>query len=141
MAAPRDSLSAPTSDDLEQLLGDALSSAKFMLDDGGEFFPYALAMATAGDIQLITTYPGEDDRSTVASLVKAFTQNRANWRAIALVSNIALADSAAVQVELEHSDGSALVVQVRYSGTGQTRGVDYGSRAHARGEGRIWTSA
>jgi hypothetical protein len=141
MARPLDSFSAQTRDDLERLLGDALSSAKFMLDEQGEFFPYAMAMTTGGDIQPIATYPGEDASSTIDSLVKAFTQYRANWREVGLVSEMALADGDAVQVELEHSDGSALVVQVRYSGFGQPHGVEYGSRAHATSESRIWPDA
>ncbi len=114
---------APT--DLDRLLGASVEAATRMLASDGEFYPFALAVTTDGDIVSPSVEPSSDHPPSdeVASLLLgALREARASIRATALCSDVRLRSDAgeerdAIRVELEAPDVEPVVVVVGYAGT------------------------
>jgi hypothetical protein len=143
MTSWRDSASQQAQDDLDGLLGSSLPFAQEMLDRRGEFFPYAATISVAGETQLIAGDPGEGEHSTsvvvIQVLVDGLRAERDTLRASAVVSDVRLADSDAVRVELEHADGHAIVALLPYRKKLLRRAIEYGQMTAGPGERQIWT--
>lgn len=143
MTSWRDSASQGAQDDLDRLLDQSLPFAQDMLDKHGEFFPYAVAMSDAGEISLIAGDPGEGDQPTSVTVLEVLTEGlraaRDTNRAAALVSDVRLADSDAVRVEMEHREGQSIVVLLPYRKKRLRRGVEYEPMRAGAGESRIWS--
>jgi hypothetical protein len=142
MTSWRDSASEQAQDDLDGLLGSSLPFAQEMLDRRGEFFPYAARISLAGETQLIAGDPGEGEQPTsvavIQVLVEGLRAERDTLRAAAVVSDVRLADSDAVRVELEHADGHAIVALLPYRKK-LLRRIEYGQMTAGAGERQIWT--
>lgn len=144
MTSWRDSASLEAQDDLDRLLDESLPFARDMLEKSGEFFPYAIALTTSGEVNLVAGDPGEGDQpSSVAvlqTLVAGLRDQADTNRAAALISDVRLPDSDAIRVELEHSEGQAIVALLPYRVKRLRRGIEYGEIRAGQGERQIWSS-
>jgi hypothetical protein len=144
MVSWRDNASPETQQELDQLLEAALGFAQRELAKRGEFYPYAVVVRHDGDTELVAGPTDEtNDRPPSAAVVAAcrtaLIERRDQLRATALVANLGLPDgSDAVQVELEHSEGSAITVLLPDSKKRFGRGVDYGQLRAATGTRHVW---
>ena len=138
----RDSATQQTQDDLDGLLEESLPFAQEMLKKHGEFFPYALAISASGEIMHVAGDPDDGEQpSSVAvlqTLIQALRAEGDAIRAAAVVSDVRLSDSDAVRVELEHTEGEAIVVLLPYRKKKLGRGIEYGEFRASQGERRIW---
>ena len=143
MTSWRDSTSQQAQDDLDRLLDESLPFAQEMLEKHGEFFPYAVAMSTTGEISLIAGDPGDGEQPTSVAVLEVLTdglrETRNSNRAASLVSDVRLADSDALRVELEHQEGQAIVVLLPYRKKLLRRGVEYQPMRASEGERKIWS--
>ena len=142
MGSWRDSVSQPAQEDLDALLDEALPFAQKMLDEHGEFFPYAVAMETSGETRLVAGDPdlGEQPDSTevLRVLIEGLRSERIGLRSAAIVSDVRVSGTDAIRVEVEHQDGSAVSVFLPYQTKRLRRGVSYGELAAATGECHVW---
>lgn len=145
MASWRENASSQSQDDLDCLLDAALGFAQQQLDARGEFFPYAAAIGTDGEAELITARPDADDErprsvDVIDACVAALVSQRDYIRAGAIVADVRLADQNrdAIRVELEHVEGHALAVLLPYTKKKFRRGVEYGPLRSRAGSRRIW---
>ncbi|MFZ6002469.1 MAG: hypothetical protein ACOYXM_00915 [Actinomycetota bacterium] len=128
MTSWRDDASQQAQDDLDGLVGAALPFAEEMLDQRGEFFPYALALDEAGEARVVAGDPGGGEQpaslDVLATLIEGLRLEKDSLRAVALVSDVRLPESDAVRVELEHREGHALAVFLPYKKKRMRRGVE-----------------
>ncbi len=138
----RDSASQQCQDDLDGLLNLTLPFAQQMLERRGEFYPFGAAMSTSGEAQLLAAASGRDDRpagtAVLASVLDGIRQARAEYRAVAICSDVRLADSDAVRVELEHQEGQAMAVLLPYKKKRLGRGVEYGELRGGTADKQVW---
>jgi hypothetical protein len=138
----REAATQEAQDDLDGLLNFTLPFAQEMLDDAGEFYPFGAAVDAHDEVRLLSGGPdlGEHPASTevLAVLLNGLRNERDVLRAAAVVSDVRLADTDAVRVELEHRDGHALEVYLPYRKKRFLRGVDYFERTDEPGTRRIW---
>lgn len=144
MSSWRDNASHQAQADLDGLVGAALGFAQQQLDTHGEFFPYAVAIDLDGEAEMIAARPDPDDEhpksaDVIEACVAALISQRDYIRAGAVVADVRLADSDAVRVDLEHSEGHALTVLLPYSKKRRRRGIDYGQLRAQTGSVRVWT--
>ena len=142
MPSWRDSASQQAQDDLDGLLNAALPFAQEMLSKRGEFFPYGAAISSDGETRLVGGDPGQGEKplgdDLLAALVQAFRAGREGLRAVAVAVDVRIADSDAVRVEVEHREGQALVMLLRYKKKRFPRGIEYGNLSASPGERQIW---
>ena len=142
MSCWRDSASQPAQNDLDGLLDAALPFAQEMLAKHGEFLPYGAATTSSGETKLIAADPDEgeqpDSMSALATLVEGLQVERDALRSTALVSDVRLAESDAIRVELEHLEGHSIVVLLPYRKKRLRRDIEYGTSSAEAGERQIW---
>ncbi|MCP3880625.1 MAG: hypothetical protein GY701_19870 [Sulfitobacter sp.] len=145
MTSWRDNASSQAQADLDSLLNTALGFAQQQLDAHGEFFPYAVAIDTAGQAEMIASRPDPDDehpRSTdvLDTCIAALVSQRDILRAGAIVADVRLPDAGtdSIQVDLEHTDGHALTVLLPYMKK-RWRGIEYGELQAQPGRSQIWS--
>jgi hypothetical protein len=142
VASWRDSATEQAQDDLDGLVNVALPFARQMLEEHGEFFPYGVAIDESGEARMVAADPAQGEQpasvEVLATLVAGLRSERESLRAVALVSDVRLAGSDAVRVEMEHRDGHALVVVLPYKKRRLRRGVDYGDLGAASGSPQVW---
>ena len=143
MTSWRDTTSQQAQDDLDRLLDESLPFAQEMLEKHGEFFPYAVAMSTSGEVSHIAGDPGEGENPASVAVLEILTEGlratRDHNRAASLVSDVRLADSDALRVELEHQDGPAIVVLLPYRKKRLRRNVEYEPMRASEGQRQIWS--
>lgn len=144
MTSWRDNATQQAQDDLDELLNASLPFAQQMLGKHGEFFPYGVAIASDGETRLVAGDPslGERPPSTaiIASIVQGLRSERDTLRAVAVVSDVRLADSDAIRVETEHVEGHAFAAFLPYKTKRLLRRVEYGSLTADSADRQIWTS-
>lgn|SRR5690606_39076846 len=142
MTSWRDGASEQAQDDLDGLVGAALPFAQQMLEQHGEFFPYAVALDESGEARMVAADPGMGEQpaslDVLAALASGLRSERDGLRAVALVSDVRLSDSDAVRVELEHREGQALAVFLPYKKRRLRKGVDYTEMSASAGNPQIW---
>lgn len=142
MGSWRDSASPQAQDDLDNLLNEALPFAQQMLDEHGEFFPYAVTTDAAGGIGMVAGDPGVGENPSsldvLAVLVDGLRNARQSLRAVGLVSDVRLSSSDAIRVELEHVEGPAMAVVLPYATRRYRRGIDYGDLSAAASSPSVW---
>jgi hypothetical protein len=144
MASWRDSASPQAQQDLDGLLEPALGFAQQQLAQHGEFFPYAVVVRTDGQTEMVAARPDAgEDRPASADVITAcrttLAERRDQLRAAAVVADVHLPDgSDAVQVELEHTEGPALTIQLPYTKKRFGRGIDYGPLRAGAGTRHVW---
>lgn len=145
MTSWRDTLDAGAQTDLDRLLDSGLALARAQLAKASEFDPFALVVDTEGrllatewDTSALGKHP-EVDEVLAAALVQ-LRQLGETCRATALVINTRLARERtdAVEVRLEHRDGAALVVLLRYKRATFGPQVDFGELSAFAGEREVW---
>lgn len=143
MTSWRESASPQAQDDLDGLLDAALPFAQQQLERYGEFLPYGVAVGVDGTQRMIAGDPdgGEHPASldVLAVMVDGLRSQRDELRAVVLVSDVRLAESDAIRVELEHREGAALAVFLPYSLSRIRKRVDYGGLAASAGTQHVWS--
>ena len=141
MASWRDHASPQAQSDLDGLMDQAFPFAKQMLARHGEFFPYAVGVSQLGEVRMFAAEPGTGEQplstDVLQDLREGLRSERNALRAVALTSDVRVADSDAIRVELEHSEGIAISVFLRYH---QRNGsaVEYGALSADPGRAQIW---
>lgn len=144
MPSWRDSASPQAQQDLDRLLEPALGFAQQQLAQHGEFFPYAVVVRTDGQTEMVTARPdATSDPPASADVIDAcrttLAERRDQLRAAAVVADVRLPDgSDAVQVELQHTQGTALTILLPYSKKRFGRSIDYGQLRAAAGTRHVW---
>jgi hypothetical protein len=137
----RATASQEAQDDLDWLLELTLPFAQQQLDEHGEFFPFAAAVAADGTAKLIAAQAlGEHPASAqvLDQLVGGLLEQAASLRAVALVADVRAGASDAARVELEHRDGHAICVLLPYRKKRLRRGVEYAELTAGPGQQHIW---
>lgn len=144
MTSWRDDASAQAQKDLDGLLGAALGFAQQQLETHGEFFPYAAAIGSDGQAELVAAQPDDDEHPASADVIDAciaaLISKRDHLRAGAIVADVHVRelDSDAIRVDLEHSEGHALTILLPHTPKRAGNGVDYGSIQAQPGQTQIW---
>jgi len=114
-----------------------------MLDERGEFFPYAVGLDASNDVRMIAAEPdlGEAPPSeeVLALLIAGLRTGRDRLRAVGIVVDVRLSNSDAIRVELEHSEGPAMAVLLPYTKKRFRRGVEYGELSAGAAAPAVWT--
>lgn len=127
--------------DLDELLGQLAILAKALLIRNGEFFPFGATIGKRGKFTLVTPVP-ESERPTAHDVVDAvITQIRSSKDTLRACGVVAMAETAtgndAVRIELEHAEGSSLVIALPYA-RGDFGAFTYGDLEARRAERRVW---
>jgi len=141
MSSWRDSASQQAQDDLDGLLNITLPFAQQMLGKSGEFFPFGAVVTASGETRMVTSDLGGEHPASadvLSQLIGQLRQDRASLRAVAICSDVRLADSDAVRVELEHQDGHAMAVLMPYQPKRFGRGVEYSDLRGTRANTQVW---
>jgi len=145
MTSWRDGLSEAARADLDRLLDCALTIARENLAKASEFEPFAIVadddgrlLGTDWDTSALGKHPDIDD-VLAAALVQLQHIGRTS-RATALVINTQLArdKTDAVEVRLEHREGAAVVVLLRYKRARFGPQIEFGELSAFRGKREVW---
>jgi hypothetical protein len=129
-------------DEIQELLNFLLPYAEQMLNQHGEFYPYAAALDSDGELNAVGA-DVEDDTPDVGELLLALHQGLREQaaegaiRASGIAADVTLTDpdsgetTDAVQVELDHADADAVDIFVPYQTGGQ--GIKFGELVAAEG--------
>ncbi|MET4590869.1 hypothetical protein ABIA70_002482 [Arthrobacter sp. 754] len=145
----RDSVPEATATDLENLLGTGIGAAQEQLERNGGFLPFALVVENDGEVRLMAVTPADakdgsdadfDADSMIGDLTELLRQNRADFRAAAVVCDILLVeeDSDAIHVAAEHRDGSLFAAVLPYKPNTESREWEFGRLAADSNEPAIW---
>ena len=145
----RDSVPAGTATDLENLLGTGVSAAQEQLQRNGGFLPFALTVQNDGEVRLVAVSPADapdgsdgdfDADAMISDLQALLRQNRADFRAAAVVCDILLVeeDSDAIHVAAEHRDGSVFAAVLPYSANAISQSWEFGELGADASEPAIW---
>lgn len=145
MTSWRDGLSSAAQTDLDRLLDSALTIARANLAKASEFEPFAIVadgdgrlLGTDWDTSGLGKHPDVEE-VLAAALVQLRHIGRTS-RATALVVNTQLAKdrSNAVEVRLEHREGVALVVLLRYKRAKFGPQLEFGELSAFPGTREVW---
>jgi hypothetical protein len=143
MASWRDSASEVAQSDLDGLLNTLLPFAQQELEKLGEFFPFGAIVTADGETKLLGADEMQDERpdsaSIISMLLAAAQDRRPELRAVGICSNVRSTDSDAIRVELDHSEGTALAVLLRYSEKRFGRGIEYAAMEASLAINQVWT--
>ncbi|WP_155993026.1 hypothetical protein [Nocardioides sp. URHA0020] len=145
MTSWRDTASPSVQQDLDGLLNLVLPLAQELLGKNGRFYPFGALVSTAGEVSLTASEVGlgehpQPDR-VLAGVYDGARATSGENRAAAFVSDVLVEGSDAVQVELEHRDGIALVVLVPYKPATLKRVPTFRDMSVAPGEPRVWIAS
>jgi hypothetical protein len=142
----RDSASTQAQQDLDSLLNVALGFAQQQLATRGEFFPYAAAVDTHGEAEMVAARPDAHDEhprsaDVIESCVASLVSQRDYIRAGAIVADVRVPELGgdAIRVDLEHVEGTTLTVVLPYTKKRLRKNVDYGQIRAEPGRRQIWT--
>jgi hypothetical protein len=144
MASWRDNASPQAQLDLDSLIEPALSFAQQQLSQHNEFFPYAVVVRTDGQTEMVAARPdASDDRPNSTDVIQAcrttLAEQRDQLRAAAVVADTRLPGGGdAIRVELEHTEGPVLTIQLPYTKKRFGRGIDYGQLTAGIGTRHVW---
>jgi hypothetical protein len=122
MTGWRDDASEEVLDDFDRLAEVTLAAARSFLDLEGQFIPFPMAIKTDGVLAPIgldqpkpPTAP--DIQEVMDGLIGLFRERRASIRALAIAADVLIPGEMmdAIEVRLEHSDGTAITLLVPYS--------------------------
>ena len=144
-----DSVPEASATDLENLMGTGMGAAQEQLQRNGGFLPFALVVENDGEVRLVAVTPADAGESTdddfdadamISDLTAVLRQNRAGFRATAIVCDILLVeeDSDAIHVAAEHRDGSVFAAVLPYSANTSTSEWEFGQLAADTNEPSVW---
>lgn len=117
-------------EELNDLLNDAVGVAAEMLEQEGEFEPFALALRKDGEVMHLSPEDdGDEEREpeqVVESLRNTLRDARDGYRAVAVVADVTLEDendqamTAAIQVAMEHEGEEPVNCYVPYEFKGES---------------------
>jgi hypothetical protein len=142
MASWRDGASEQAQGDLDALLNAVLPFAQQTLAKYGELLPFGAAMSSHGQLELLAAEPGEAERPRSEAVLQALYDGARNScstrRAFAFVADVLVGGADAVRVELEHQEGTALVVLMPYDRSHLTKEITFGQMTGSTGHPRVW---
>jgi hypothetical protein len=141
---------AEPNEEIQEMLNFLLPYAERMLEEHGEFYPYAATMATDGEVTAVASDTGDEDPDVSDLLVELHARLRrkaaeGSIRASGIAADVTLTDpdsgetTDAVQVELDHADAGAVDVYVPYESGRE--GVKFGELVAAEGREPVFSSA
>ena len=137
-------------DEIQELLNFLLPYAEQMLNQHGEFYPYAAALDAEGELNAVGA-DVDDDTPDVGELLLALHQGLREQaadgaiRASGIAADVTLTDpdsgetTDAVQVELDHADADAVDIFVPYETGGE--GIKFGELVAAEGREPVFAHA
>jgi hypothetical protein len=139
---------AEPTDEIQEILSFLLPYAERMLNEHGEFYPYAAALGSDGELNEVAT---DDDSPDVAETLLALHEGlreraaEGAIRASGIAADVTLTDpdsgetTDAVQVELDHADADAVDIFVPYETEGE--GIKFGELVAAEGREPVFAHA
>jgi hypothetical protein len=144
MASWRDAASSEAQADLDGLLNAVLPFAEQQLARHGEFFPFGAAVSEDGQMALLSGDPGFGERPQSQAVLDLLYQGARDpvtgYRAAAFAADVRAEGSDAVRVELEHREGSVLVVLVPYQQNMAQGTITFGQMRASAGQARVWVT-
>jgi hypothetical protein len=140
---------AEATDEIQELLNFLLPHAEQMLNEHGEFYPYAAALDSDGELSAVGA-DFDDDSPDVGEVLLALHEGlreraaAGTIRASGIAADVTLTDpdsgetTDAVQVELDHAEGDALDIFVPYET--QPEGIKFGELVAAQGREPVFSS-
>lgn len=136
-------------EELNELLNGAVEVAAEMLEEDGEFEPFALALRNDGEILHLSPEDTEEEtdlepEAVVESLRKTLRDARENYRAIAVVADVTLEDeqdqpmAAAIHVAMEHTAEEPVSCYVPYE-LNEGKGLELAELVGEPGERFVFT--
>jgi hypothetical protein len=138
-------------DEIQELLNFLLPYAERMLNQHGEFYPYAAALDSDGELNAVATDVDDDDSVDVTEVLvalhKGLRERAAEGaiRASGIAADVTLTDpdsgetTDAVQVELDHADADAVDIFVPYET--EDEGIKFGELVAAEGREPVFVHA
>jgi hypothetical protein len=139
---------AEPTEEIQEVLNFVLPHAERMLNEHGEFYPYAVALEPDGTIEAVA--PGiESDDPDVGDVLVALHEGLREQaaegliRASGIAADVTLTDPEsgetkdAVQVELDHADGDPVDIYVPYESDGD--GIKFGELVAAEGRQPVFS--
>jgi hypothetical protein len=138
-------------DEIQELLNFLLPCAEQMLNQHGEFYPYAAALDSDGELNAVRTEVDDDDSPDVGEVLLALHQGlreqaaEGEIRASGIAADVTLTDpdsgetTDAVQVELDHADADAVDIFVPYET--EDEGIKFGELVAAEGREPVFAHA
>ena len=123
----REGIEPEVLNDIDTLFGTGLGMAQEQLEEHGAFLPVGLVMTNDGELRLIAVQPEDiegdeeseevDADAMIQDIYTALQQEKSQFRAIAVISDIYLPDNDtdAIHVATEHSWGAAIAAIQPYS--------------------------
>lgn len=136
----RDTTSEQAQGDLDELLDTVLTFADQQVARAGALAPFGASIDAEGTAALAAADPSAatDAQAALALLRDGFRSRTGELRAVAVVADVRTADSDAVRVELEHREGTCLVVLQPYSRSRLRKKVTFGAMSVSAGERHTW---
>ena len=136
-------------DEMDTLLDTLLRFAQQMLDKHGEFYPYAAALDSSGELQMVAADAGEErpDSSELIELLYAGLTRQASageirGAGICADVRVSLPDSPemtdAIKVAIEHANSDPVEVFLPYV-IRRFRGAQYGELFAQAGTARVFS--
>jgi hypothetical protein len=122
-----------------------------MLNQHGEFYPYAAALDSGGELNAVATDVDDDDSTDVTEVLLALHQGlreraaEGAIRASGIAADVTLTDpdsgetTDAVQVELDHAEADAVDIFVPYET--EAEGIKFGELVAAEGREPVFAHA
>jgi len=141
---------AEPTDEIQELLNFLLPYAEQMLNQHGEFYPYAAALDSDGELNAVGT-DVDDESPDVGELLLALHEGLREQaaegaiRASGIAADVTLTDpdsgetTDAVQVELDHADADAVDIFVPYET--EAEGIKFGELVAAEGREPVFAHA
>jgi hypothetical protein len=135
---------AEPTDEIQELLNFLLPYAERMLNEHGEFYPYAAALDTDGELNAVGA-DVDDERSEVVDVLVALHQGlreraaEGAIRATGIAADVTLTDPDAVQVELDHAEADAVDIFVPYET--EPEGIKFGELVATEGREPVFAHA
>lgn len=141
MTSWRDNASPEDQAELDELLSAAVPFALQVLEEHGEFYPYAAVVDGTGELTLVAAqsevdFP--DSEAVIANLLDVLRDRATEIRASALVADVRHEGGDAVRAEMEHRAGHAMTVVLPYSG-GAGQAVELGEPWAVSGPKQVWS--
>jgi|tagenome__1003787_1003787.scaffolds.fasta_scaffold20435417_2 hypothetical protein len=145
MVSWRDDASPQAQQDADTFLSTVLEVAGARLVKDGGFYPFGAAHTTDGELVLLDGDPDLGDQPStddvLRSLYDGTEQRRGDYRSVALAADVTDTSTgeerAGVRVEMEHQEGTALVLLVPYTRTAEGQ-LTYGEMEGAVTTRRVW---
>jgi len=142
MTSWRESASQQAQEDLDTLLNAVLPFAQQTLAKYGELFPFGAAVSSHGQLELLAAEPDGGERPGSEAVLQALHDGArvscGTRRAFAFVADVRAGAVDAVRLELEHQEGTALVMLVPYGRSEVTKEVTFGQMTGSTGHPSVW---